>query len=187
MKKIIKLTESDLTRIVKRIIQENQSKIDDILDKISRDGYEKLTPKEKQYLKHYSETGEYPDDDLTTRKSMEDYKGEPFTFGDKVRDTLGSFVGIPKTPDSLKVLAHKILYKVENGEYEKVENTDGFYGRGKTIKVNLEDGEYIVSPRKERVALTNSFITSTMIKNPNGDRFMIPGKGFARKLMELIG
>ena len=135
MKKVIRLTESDLTRIVQRVISES----------------------------------------------------EPFTFGDKVRDTLGPLVGISRTSESEKVLARKILDKVESGEYEKVGNTDGIVGRGKTIKVNLEDGEYIVSPRKERVALTNSFITSTMVKTPSGDRFMIPGKGFAKKLMELIG
>jgi hypothetical protein len=134
-KKIIKLTESDLTRIVQRVISES----------------------------------------------------EPFTFGDKVRDTLGPLVGISRTSESEKVLARKILNKVENGEYEKVGDTDGIFGRGKTIKVNLEDGEYIVSPRKERVALSNSFIISTMVKTPSGDRFMIPGKGFAKKLMELIG
>ena len=134
MKKVIRLTESDLTRIVQRVISES----------------------------------------------------EPFTFGDKVRDTLGPLVGISRTSESEKVLARKILDKVESGEYEKVGDTDGIVGRGKTIKVNLEDGEYIVSPRKERVALSNSFITSTMVKTPSGDRFMIPGKGFAKKLMELI-
>jgi len=135
MGKIIKLTESDLTRIVQRVISES----------------------------------------------------EPFTFGDKMRDKLGTLVGIPQTGESEKVLAQKILDKVESGDYEKVGDTDGIVGKGKTIKINLEDGEYIVSPRKERIALTNSFMISTMVKTPSGDRFSIPGKGFAKKLMGLIG
>ena len=38
MSKIIKLTESDLTRIVKRVIAENQSKVDALVDMIKSDG-----------------------------------------------------------------------------------------------------------------------------------------------------
>jgi hypothetical protein len=44
MKKIIRLTESDLIRLVKRVINEkkftNQSEVDRILDKISSEGIE---------------------------------------------------------------------------------------------------------------------------------------------------
>ena len=54
MKKIIKLTESDLMRIVKRVINErrfaNQSEVDRILDKISSEGMDSLTPEEKSIL-----------------------------------------------------------------------------------------------------------------------------------------
>ena len=38
MPKIIKLTESDLTRIVKRVIAENRSKVDALVDMIKSDG-----------------------------------------------------------------------------------------------------------------------------------------------------
>jgi hypothetical protein len=57
MKKIVKLTESDLARIVKRIIKENEnaSEIDKVLDKINKYGRESLTFREKQIL-------DYPDD-----------------------------------------------------------------------------------------------------------------------------
>lgn len=54
MKKIIKLTESDLLRLVKRVINEkrfvNQSEVDRILDKISSQGMGSLTPDEKSIL-----------------------------------------------------------------------------------------------------------------------------------------
>lgn len=54
MKKIIRLTESDLVRLVKRVINEkkfeNQSEVDRILDKISAHGIDSLTQKEKNIL-----------------------------------------------------------------------------------------------------------------------------------------
>jgi hypothetical protein len=60
MKKIIKLTESDLVRIVKRIIKENEnaSEIDKVLDKINKYGIESLTFREKQIL-------DFPNSDFT--------------------------------------------------------------------------------------------------------------------------
>jgi hypothetical protein len=74
MKKIVRLTESELINVIKRIIQEGQSEIDSILDKISRVGFEELNQKEKDYLRYYSETGQYSDDDLVTSKSMTNYE-----------------------------------------------------------------------------------------------------------------
>ena len=56
MSKIIKLTESDLTRIVKRVIAENQSKVDALVDMIKSDGLRNVekyfgdTEKVKLYL-----------------------------------------------------------------------------------------------------------------------------------------
>jgi hypothetical protein len=56
MKKIIRLTESDLIRLVKRVINEkkftNQSEVDRILDKISSEGMDSLTPEEKEILQN---------------------------------------------------------------------------------------------------------------------------------------
>ena len=56
MKKVIKLTESDLVRLVKRVINErrfaNQSEVDRILDKISSEGMDSLTPEEKEILQN---------------------------------------------------------------------------------------------------------------------------------------
>ena len=54
MKKIIRLTENDLTKLVKRVINEtrlkNQEEIDYILDKINREGMSSLTKSEKMML-----------------------------------------------------------------------------------------------------------------------------------------
>lgn len=62
MKKIIRLTESDLTKLVKRIVSEsrlkNQEEIDYILDKINRKGMSSLTRSEKMMLSN-SETENY--------------------------------------------------------------------------------------------------------------------------------
>jgi hypothetical protein len=64
MKKIIKLTESDLTKIVNLVIEEkkrfeNQEMIDAILDKINEFGMESLTPEEREMLQNPDEKPEY--------------------------------------------------------------------------------------------------------------------------------
>jgi hypothetical protein len=57
MKKIIKLTESDLTRLVRRVIKENENPLGDI----SLDILDRLTPKEKSVLMlFYGLGGESP-------------------------------------------------------------------------------------------------------------------------------
>lgn len=60
MKKIVRLTESDLTRIVKRVVMEtklkNSDEVDKVLDKINKYGEDSLTWLEKEILDN-------PDDD----------------------------------------------------------------------------------------------------------------------------
>jgi len=75
MKKIIKLTESDLTRIVNLVIEEkrrfeNQEMIDAILDKINEFGMESLTPEEREMLQNPDEKIEYVE--LEPTEDMED-------------------------------------------------------------------------------------------------------------------
>ena len=60
MKKI-RLTESELVSLIQKMVNEAMSDIDNILDKISQSGMESLSPQEKEYLQHYSTTGEYMD------------------------------------------------------------------------------------------------------------------------------
>ena len=79
MKKIIRLTESDLVRLVKRVINEkrfaNQSEVDRILDKISSKGMGSLTPEEKSILDN-------PDAPIEREPEIE----EPETRDDKDSD-----------------------------------------------------------------------------------------------------
>lgn len=76
MARIIRLTESDLTRLVKRVISEdkknyeNQGMLDAILDKISEFGMDSLTDSEKYILKNPDEKPEYVDVEPT--EEMED-------------------------------------------------------------------------------------------------------------------
>lgn len=115
MKKTIILTESELIDVIKNIIAEGQSEIDSILDKISRVGYEDLNQKEKDYLKHYSETGKYMDDDLSTSKSMTDYES---MFSDTIGglDMKFKYEVTEDTPDEVIHTGYLII------------NDDEFYG-----------------------------------------------------------
>ena len=76
MKRIIRLTESDLIRLVKRVINEdkknyeNQGMIDAILDKIAEFGMDSLTDSEKYVLKNPDEKPEYVEVEPT--EEMED-------------------------------------------------------------------------------------------------------------------
>jgi hypothetical protein len=135
MKKIIRLTESDLTRIIRQVIKENDS----------------------------------------------------FTFGDKVRGKLGKFFGVPETTDYEKRLADEIMESVENGDFEIENKTDGYVGKGFTIKIDLEGGEYKVQLRKERRGVaTDIYDLYTIIETPSGQKMHINAKEYTKKLIDLI-
>jgi hypothetical protein len=75
MKKIIRLTESELTYLIKNIIKEqkrfeNQERIDAILDKISEFGMESLTDDEMDLLKNPDKKIEYVE--LEQTEDMQD-------------------------------------------------------------------------------------------------------------------
>jgi transcription antitermination factor NusA-like protein len=140
MKKIIRLTESDLVKLVNRVIKE-QSEVDE----------------------------------------------SAFTFGDKVRNKLGKLVDIPETSDDEKRLAEDILAKVESGEYDVLDTFDSFeLPKGYRIKVSLNDGDYIVKIKKERVNLAGGHLTYTNVTTPDGEKVNILAKGFTNKLIDLI-
>lgn len=73
MKKV-RLTESELVKIINRVVSESMEKIDSILDKINKVGFEGLNNTEKEYLKYYSETGKFKkEDDLISYEKKADY------------------------------------------------------------------------------------------------------------------
>lgn len=125
MRKVVRLKETELIDVIKRIIIEGQSEIDSILDKISRVGYEELNKKEKDYLKHYSDTGQYQDNDLVTAKSMTDYES---TFSDTISGMEMKFT-YEMTEDSPDEIIHTGYLFI---------NEDEFYGE---IYCDL-DGNY---------------------------------------------
>ena len=58
----VKLTESQLITIIKKVVSEGQKEIDDILDKINKvGGVAGLSKKEKEYLDYHATTGKFLD------------------------------------------------------------------------------------------------------------------------------
>lgn len=138
MKKTIILTESELIDVIKNIIAEGQSEIDSILDKISRVGYEDLNQKEKDYLKHYSETGKYMDDDLSTPKSMTDYES-------MFSDTIGGLdmkFKYEVTEDSPDEVIHTGYLMINDDEFYGEIYCD-FDGNYSTCSFETMDGENV--------------------------------------------
>ena len=112
MKKIT-LTESQLVSLIQRMVNEAMSDIDIILDKISQEGMESLTQQEKEYLRHYSTTGEYMD--IEDEDEMEtSFEGE--TFKDRIKDAPVSFT-YEVTEETEKGLVHTGYITVYQDEY----------------------------------------------------------------------
>jgi len=57
----VKLTENQISKLVKKVVKEGQQEIDAILDKINKVGVEGLSKKEKEYLDHHATTGKFLD------------------------------------------------------------------------------------------------------------------------------
>lgn len=124
MKKI-RLTESELISLIERMVNEAMSDIDNILDKISQGGMESLSDKEKNYLRHYSETGEYMD--IEDEEEMEtSFEGE--TYRDKIKDAPISFT-YEMTEDNEQGIVHTGYLTIYQDEYygEIFCNEDGTF------------------------------------------------------------
>ena len=111
MKKIIRLTESDLIRLVKRVINErsfaNQSEVDRVLDKISAEGMDSLTPEEKEILQNpdkvMEKEPEYEEPDNENEKFDNLYK--------KVKETLSFIISdFPSRWEKVKNSPKKQIY-----------------------------------------------------------------------------
>ena len=112
MKKI-RLTESELVSLIQRMVNEAMSDIDNILDKISQGGMESLSDSEKEYLKHYSETGEYMD--IEDEEDMgPSFEGE--SFKDTINDAPVSFT-YESTEDTEMGMVHTGYLTIYQDEY----------------------------------------------------------------------
>lgn len=134
MKKVVRLSEQDLVRLVKRVIQEDGA----------------------------------------------------FSFGDKVRNKLGTIVGTPSYTEDEARLADDIMDCVQKGEFEFVKSWDGFRGKGYSINVELHGEEYWVRPQKELIGTEGPRVYKTYVTTPSGEIFPIQASGFTKKLMELL-
>jgi len=125
MSRKIRLTESELVYLIQRMVNEAMSDIDDILDKISQSGMESLSPQEKEYLQHYSTTGEYLDieDEYDEESSFE---GE--SFRGRIEDAPVTFT-YEMTEDTEIGIAHTGYFTIYNDEYygEIICNGDGTF------------------------------------------------------------
>jgi hypothetical protein len=115
MKKI-RLTESQLIDIIKKVVTESQSNIDAILDKISQVGVVGLSKKEKEYLDYHATTGDYLDDEELITSSDRVPSGEVWTFD--------GVAGIPKmvfqyetTEENIDEISHTGFLTVGNDEF----------------------------------------------------------------------
>jgi hypothetical protein len=111
MKKI-KLTESELVSLIQKMVNEAMSDIDNILDKISQSGMESLSPQEKEYLQHYSTTGEYMDIEGEEDSS---YEGEN-VFSDSI-DGINMKFKYESTEDAMDEIIHSGYLEINNDEF----------------------------------------------------------------------
>jgi hypothetical protein len=114
----IKLTESQLINVFKKVINESQEKIDAILDKINRVGLENLSKKEREFLDYHATTGDYLDDEELITSLDRVPSGEIWEF-DGVN-------GIPPMEFQYETTEENIDEIIHTG-YLTV-NNDQFYG-----------------------------------------------------------
>jgi hypothetical protein len=96
------------------MVNEAMSDIDNILDKISQGGLESLSSQEKEYLNHYSNTGEYMDIEDEEDSLEDQFVGE--TFKDKIKDTPISFT-YEVTEETGKGIVHTGYFTIYEDEY----------------------------------------------------------------------
>jgi len=126
MSKKIRLTESELVSLIKKMVNEAMSDIDNILDKISQSGIESLSPQEKEYLHHYSTTGEFMD-------TEDEYDEEPSFEGENVFSDSIDGVNMKfkheSTEDSAGEIIHSGYLEIDNDEFygEIYCDTEGNY------------------------------------------------------------
>ena len=112
----IKLSENQISRLIKKVVKEGQQEIDAILDKINKVGLENLSKKEREYLDYHSTTGGYlKDEDLITSSDRVS-SGETWTFD--------GVPGIPEmsfqyetTEENVDEIIHTGFFTINNDPY----------------------------------------------------------------------
>ena len=84
------------------------------------------------------------------------------------------------------LFSKKKFYSEISQDFEFIDKTDAYVGKGYTIKVNLGGDEYKVAPRKERMNFEGNYSYSTYVIPPYGEEVRIDGKGFTKKLIDLL-
>jgi hypothetical protein len=114
----IKLTESQLINVFKKVINESQEKIDAILDKINRVGLENLSKKEREFLDYHATTGDYLDDEELITSADRVPSGEIWEF-DGVHGIPPMEFQYETTEENIDEIVHTGFLTVNN---------DPFYG-----------------------------------------------------------
>ena len=127
MKKI-RLTESQLIDIIKNVISEGWTEIDQILDKISKVGVDNLSKKEKDYMDHYSKTGEFLDDEELTTSVDRVPSGEIWTF-DATNGIPNMSFQYETTEENIEEIVHTGFFTINDDPYygEIYCDTEGNY------------------------------------------------------------
>ena len=151
MKKIVRLTESDLTRIVRRVLKENvdDEKLNKILDKITEYGMESLTKQELLYL-DISSTNVGGKEVLTNKNNLSDkiIKSikKPY-FKDLIKTK------VPKEywgDIFSKIFNQKVTIQYDKGGATNVENGKGQVKIPDGYHIKDKNGEYIYSETPDR-------------------------------------
>lgn len=127
MKKI-RLTENQLFNIIKNVISEGWTEIDQILDKINKVGVENLSKKEREYMDHYSNTGEFLDDEELTTSVDRVPSGEVWTF-DATNGIPNMSFQYETTEENVDEIVHTGFFTINDDQYygEIYCDTEGNY------------------------------------------------------------
>ena len=143
MKKVVRLTESDLIKIVKKVIQEDEN---------------------------------------------------GFTFGDKVRNKVGSFFGLEDETRTFKMIGEELYKKVKNGDYEIIKTVSNpetqKYPRIFEIRVKIFNTPWDVSIHHHD-PMMYELLKPVIYFNHPGMRvekptFVIRSKGFIKTIAEMV-
>jgi hypothetical protein len=135
----IKLTESQLINVFKKVINESQEKIDAILDKINRVGLENLSKKEREFLDYHATTGDYLDDEELITSLDRVPSGEIWEF-DGVNGIPPMEFQYETTEENIDEIIHTGYLTVNNDQFSSLIYCDS---EGNYSMCNFESDESV--------------------------------------------